>query len=210
MKIFQSFSFSRNLQAAVVLAVFAAYPLCSHGQTAPAQTSASTNSEQVAELQKVADRWDDAVDQRDQYALELVLAPDYIEITDMGAVFSRDQVVSQLVRKDAPHYSLIQKVITVRLVGDVAIVNGTYDRVHEGGKLSHEKTTDEKGVFSQVYMRARNSWACINSQQTLIQGTATKASKKKSKNDSGEKPVDQNLGFHFPGFHHSNDTSPKQ
>src|SRR5665213_3668475 len=40
--------------------------------------SESSMSQQVTELQKVADRWDDAIDQHDQYALELVLAPQFI------------------------------------------------------------------------------------------------------------------------------------
>jgi len=182
----------------------------SRAQTAvdAGQVVASTTPERTAEMQKVVDHWDDAVDQHDQYALELVLAPQYIDISDTGEVFSRDQVVSQMVAKDATRYSLSQKVITVRMVGDVAIVNGTYDRKHEASRLSHAKMTEERGVFSQVYVRARNSWACINSQQTLIQEKAEKASKKKSKEDSTEKPVEHDLGFHFPGMHHSTDNNP--
>ena len=50
------------------------------------QQSAGQMAQQVAELQKVADRWDEAVYQHDQYALELVLAPQYINISDTGEV----------------------------------------------------------------------------------------------------------------------------
>ncbi len=170
--------------------------------TQPPTAPESEMAQQVTDLQKIADRWDDAVGQRDQYALELVLAPQFIGIADTGEVRDRDQVVSQMLIKDAPRYSLTQKVISVREVGDVAVVNGTYDRVYQGSRLSHTKLKDQKGVFSQVYVRARNTWQCINSQRTIIAGTAT-TSKKKSKEASSDKSLGRDLGFHFPGIHHS-------
>ena len=170
--------------------------------TAQSSTS-STMSQQVADLQKVADRWDDAIGQHDQYALELVLAPQFLSISDTGNVSDRDQIVSAMVAKDAPRYTLAQKVVSVREVGDVAVANGTYDRTYQGSRLSRTKQREQKGVFSQVYVRARNSWECINSQRTLIIETVGK--KKKSKSQSDEKSLNHDLGFHFPGLHHSSD-----
>ncbi len=170
-----------------------------------AQQSAGQMAQNVAELQKVADRWDEAVYQHDQYALELVLAPQFIDISDTGDVTNRDQQISEMMMKDAPHFQLTQKVVSVRMAGDVAVVNGTYDRVFQGSKLSRTKSKTESGVFSQVYVRARNTWECINSQRTIIQGTAVKG-KKKSGNDTTEKPLNHDLGFHFPGVHHSSDS----
>ncbi len=167
--------------------------------------AASLTSQQVADLQKVVDRWDDAVGQHDQYALELVLAPQFISISDTGEVGNRDAVVSKLVMKDAPRYTLAQKVVSVRMVGDVAVVNGTYDRTYQGSRLSRTKAKEQKGVFSQVYIRARNSWQCINSQRTIIVEMAV-GGKKKSKDQSTEKPLNHDLGFHFPGVHHSSST----
>lgn len=154
-------------------------------------------SQQVAELQTVVDRWDEAVTQRDQYALELVLAPQFVNISDAGQITNRDQQVSEMVAKDAPRYTLAQKVANVRMVGDVAVVNGTYDRGYQGSRLSRTKPKDEKGVFSQVYVRARNSWECINSQRTLIDEKDLK-DKKKPKKQSDEKPLHHDLGFHLP------------
>jgi ketosteroid isomerase-like protein len=168
--------------------------------------SPSLMSQQIADLQKVVNRWDDAVGQHDQYALELVLAPQFISVSDTGDVKDRDQVVSEMVMKDAPHYTLAQKVVSVREVGDVAIVNGTYDREYQGSRLSRTKAREQKGVFSQVYVRARNSWECINSQHTLIAESAVKSDKKKSKDESNEKQLNHDLGFHFPGRHHSSST----
>ena len=169
------------------------------------QQSAGQMAQLVAELQKVADRWDEAVYQHDQYALELVLAPQYIDISDTGNVTNRDQQISEMMMKDAPRFQLSQKVISVRMVGDVAVVNGTYDRLFQGSKLSRTKSKTERGVFSQVYLRARNTWQCINSQRTIIQEPVLKG-KKKSAKDTTEKPLNHDLGFHFPGIHHSSDS----
>lgn len=169
------------------------------------QQSAGQMAQQVADLQKVADRWDEAVYQHDQYALELVLAPQYIDISDTGNVTNRDQQISEMMMKDAPRFQLTQKVVSVRLVGDVAVVNGTYDRMFQGSKLSRIKSKTERGVFSQVYVRARNTWQCVNSQRTIIQEPVVKGKKKPAK-DTTEKPLNHDLGFHFPGIHHSSDS----
>ncbi len=195
----------------VLLCAAFSIPAASLAQLATDTTQSdavSAMAQQIADLQKVADRWDDAVYQHDQYALELVLAPQFIAISDTGEVKNRDQVVSEMVMKDAPRYALAQKVISVREVGDVAVVNGTYDRTYQGSRLSRTKARDQKGVFSQVYVRARNSWECVNSQRTLI--TETVGSKKKAKGQEEEKPLNHDLGFHFPGIHHSSDNSQPQ
>jgi hypothetical protein len=170
-----------------------------------AQQSAVQMEQNVADLQKVADRWDEAVYQHDQYALELVLAPQFIDISDTGDVTNRDQQIAAMMMKDAPRFQLTQKVVSVRLVGDVAVVNGTYDRVFQGSKLSRTKSKTERGVFSQVYVRARNTWECVNSQRTIIREPVVKG-KKKSDKDATEKPLHHDLGFHFPGIHHSSDS----
>ncbi|MHB1674518.1 MAG: nuclear transport factor 2 family protein [Acidobacteriaceae bacterium] len=175
------------------------------------QQSAGQMEQQVAELQKVADRWDEAVYQHDQYALELVLAPQYINISDKGEVTNRDQQISEMMMKDAPRFQLTQKVVSVRMAGDAAVVNGTYDRLFQGSKLSRTKPRTERGVFSQVYVRARNTWECINSQRTIIQEPVVKG-KKKSTDTSTGKPIGHDLGFHLPGLHHSSssDAQPQQ
>lgn len=174
-----------------------------------AQQATGQMAENVAELQKVADRWDEAVYQHDQYALELVLAPQYIDISDTGQVANRDQQISDMMAKDAPRFQLTQKVVSVRLIGDVAVVNGTYERFFQGSKLSRTKSKTERGVFSQVYLRARNTWECINSQRTIIQEPVVKG-KKKSSRDTTEKPLNHDLGFHIPGMHHNSDSQAQQ
>lgn len=202
-------SFPRHfILPGLVFGVVLATSSISHAQL-PMDSNAQQSTQQmaleVADLQKVADRWDEAVYQHDQYALELVLAPQFIDISDTGDVTNRDQQIAEMMMKDAPRFQLTQKVVSVRMVGDVAVVNGTYDRVFQGSKLSRTKSKTERGVFSQVYVRARNTWECMNSQRTIIQEPTLK-DKKKSDKESTEKPLNHDLGFHFPGMHHSSDS----
>ena len=104
-------------------------------------------------MQQVEDHWSDAVTKRDQYGLELVLAPQFIGISASGDVATRNQQIAQLFVKGEEPDSLEQKVISVRFVGDVAIVNGTYVmswKTDKGPVL-------EKGIFSHVFEHVRTT-----------------------------------------------------
>ena len=59
-------------------AIFAAFALFSGSvmaQAPAASTATSAESPEIRELQKVEDSWSSALNQRDQYGLELVLSP---------------------------------------------------------------------------------------------------------------------------------------
>jgi ketosteroid isomerase-like protein len=185
----------------------------SHGQTGSAMTvsyapsieaQSTTQSPEIDEMQKVADLWDDAVNHRDQYGLELVLSPKMVDISSSGQVTNRDEQVAQSIEKGSPLLALDQKVVSVRMMGNVAIVNGIYDmRFHQSAERGQVK--EEKGVYSQVYERLRNSWVCINSQRTkLVQQAALPADKKKRTNNN-DKGLLNGLPFSLPGLHHKDD-----
>ena len=130
-------------------------------------TKTSTAPPAFKEMQQVEDRWNDAVTKRDQYGLELVLAPQFIGISATGDVATRNQQIAQLLLKGAGPDSLEQKVVSVRFVGDVAIVNGTYVmswKTDKGPVL-------EKGIFSHVFEHVRTNWLCLNSQRTVVAET---------------------------------------
>src|ERR1700748_2632953 len=81
---------------------------------------------EVAQMQQVEDTWDTAVGKHDQFALENLLARDFVGISAEGIVTTRNQQISHLFVAGAEPVSLKQKVIGARVVGDLAIVNGTY------------------------------------------------------------------------------------
>lgn len=149
------------------------------------------------EMQQVEDHWNDAVTKRDQYGLELVLAPQFIGISASGDVTTRNQQIAQLLVKDAGPDSLEQKVVSVRLVGDIAIVNGTYVmnwKTDRGPVL-------EKGIFSHVFEHVRTNWLCLNSQRTVVAEDSKRVvaqEKPKSKSSNAQLPMHIPLVYKGP------------
>ena len=148
-------------------------------------------SPEIKEFQKIEDTWSTAINSRDQYSLELVLSPLFVDVSASGDITTRNQQLAQLITGEDKTMHLEQKVITVRMLGDTAVVNGTY--------VLHHKTTsgqvDEKGVFTHVFERLRGGWVCVNCQRTLLRED-TPGKKKKSSSDA-------EMPFHIPLFSRS-------
>jgi ketosteroid isomerase-like protein len=162
---------------------------------APASTPApaavtSTASPEVREFQKIEDSWANAINVRDQYGLELVLSPLFLDVAASGDITTRNQQLADLISGEDKTVHLEQRVITVRMLGDIAVANGTYVLHHKVG--SDQK--DEKGVFTHVFQRVRGGWVCINSQRTALRVDAPNGKGKKASGSRAEEP------FHIPLF----------
>lgn len=166
--------------------------LCSPGLTRQAHASViqvevtSTSSESVAEFQKLEDTWSNAINIRDQYALENVLSPLFLDVAASGDITTRNQQVAYLISGEDKTLHLEQKVITVRMMGDSAVINGTYVLHHR----TDDGPVDDKGVFTHVYERTHDRWVCVNSQRTLVRQVSTD----KHKKSRADQP------FHIPLF----------
>jgi len=158
-------------------------PAAPAGSSEPGVTT--TVSPEVAQFQKIEDNWSDSVNRRDQYALELVLSPLFVDVSAQGDVTTRNQQVVLVLSGQDKSLYLTQKVITVRMLGDVAVANGTYTLHHKVNAAE----VDEKGVFTHVFERVRGGWLCINSQRTVLR---TDANSKQKKASTAEAP------FHIP------------
>ena len=143
------------------------------------------------EMQQVEDHWSTAITKRDQYGLELVLAPEFIGISASGDVATRNQQIAHLFVKNAGPDSLEQKVVSVRFVGEVAIVNGTYVMSWKGEK----GLVLEKGIFSHVFEHVHNNWLCLNSQRTVV---AEEAKGEAAREKPKAKRSDAELPMHIP------------
>jgi ketosteroid isomerase-like protein len=156
--------------------------------SAPVKPSVtSTSSPEVGEFQKIEDSWADAVNRRDQYGLENVLSPLFMDVSASGDISTRNQQVAFLIAGDDKTLHLDQRVITVRKLGDIAVANGTYvlhHRINSG-------QVDEKGVFTHVFEHARGGWVCINSQRTVL---------REDSNGKGKKQSSAEFPFHIPLF----------
>jgi ketosteroid isomerase-like protein len=147
----------------------------------------STVSPEIAQFQKIEDSWSDAVNRRDQYGLELVLSPLFVDVSSSGDVTTRNQQVVHVIGNDDKTVALTQKVITVRMLGDIAVANGTYTLHHR----VNGTPVDEKGIFTHVFERVHAGWLCINSQRTVLR--QDNSPKKKG-------PATATEPFHIPLF----------
>ncbi|HEY6849950.1 MAG TPA: nuclear transport factor 2 family protein [Terracidiphilus sp.] len=156
---------------------------------APAPTSAtSAASPELREFQKIEDSWSVAVNDRDQYGLELVLSPLFVDVSATGDITTRNQQVAQVITGEDKTLHLDQRVVTVRMLGDIAVANGTYALHHKVGAAE----ANEKGIFTHVYERSHGGWLCINSQRTVLREDSSAAKQKKQSNAE--------LPFHIPLF----------
>jgi ketosteroid isomerase-like protein len=113
-------------------------------------------------FQQIEDRWSQAVAKRDQYALELVLSPELIDISAWGDQTTRNQQIAMLFEKDAEPLSLDPRVTNVRTFGEVAVVIGSYDeQLRVNGK-----PVRQSGLFTHIYHNERGTWLCVNAQRT--------------------------------------------
>jgi ketosteroid isomerase-like protein len=158
-------------------------PVPSASAPQPAVTSAE--SPQIRDFQKIEDAWASAINTRDQYSLELVLSPLFVDVSAGGDITTRNQQLAQLITGEDKTMHLEQKVITVRMLGDIAVANGTYLLHHKVGSAQ----VDEKGVFTHVFERAHTGWMCINSQRTRLP---------EDNNPKRKKPSNEEVPFHLP------------
>lgn len=179
--------------------VFAAQDPAAAGSAHVATAATTADSPEIRDFQKIEDNWSTAINGRDQYGLELVLSPLFVDISASGDITTRNQQLAQVINGEDKTVHLDQRVITVRMLGDVAVASGTY--------VLHHKTAsgpmDEKGIFTHVYQRLRNGWVCVNSQRTVLRedGPGSKAKKKSSEAE---------MPFHIPLFSKSEKTDKSQ
>ena len=161
------------------------------GQTpAAAATPANvttSESPEIREFQKIEDSWATSINDRDQYGLELVLSPLFVDVSATGDITTRNQQVAFVITGDDKTIHLDQRVITVRMLGDVAVANGTYTLHHKVASAE----VNEKGIFTHVFEQSHGGWLCINSQRTVLREDSNAKAKKQSNAE---------LPFHIPLF----------
>jgi hypothetical protein len=150
-------------------------------------------------MQKLEDQWSDAVVKRDQYGLELLLSPLYVGISAGGEVTTRNQQITLLFNKTSDPLTMEQRVISARMLGDVAVVNGTYITRRKNGS----ETLEERGIFTHVYQKVRSNWLCINSQRTIV-AEDSGAKQKTAKKSNADLP------FHVPFLFKGADSAKQQ
>lgn len=172
------------------LCVLPAVELCAQQTATPQQPPA------VRQFQTLEDNWSIALANKDQFALENLLSPTYIDISAGAQVTTRNQFIADtLASRPRPLVSVEQKVVNVRVVSDVSVVEGTYKlRLKEG-----DRVRDERGIFTHVWERRRDSWSCISGQRTAVVDQVEKSGKERgAAGSSTAKPSNASEPFHIP------------
>ena len=166
-------------------------PAALRAQQAVSVAPGQTKPPAVQEFQGLEDQWSIADVHADQYKLEYLLSPLYVDISSTGEVTTRNQQIAELFQKGGPELvSMEQRAVSVRTFGDTAVVSGTYIvKWKNNGKI-----TEERGIFTHVYARDRDHWACVNAQRTAVVDLTPHKQKTQEKSDA-EEP------FHIPFFH---------
>jgi ketosteroid isomerase-like protein len=151
---------------------------------------------EVKLFQGLEDKWSVAVVNKDQYAMDLLLSPVYVGISSTGEVTTRNQQIADMFDKGAPQpVSMQQRVVSVRLFGNTAVVSGTYDITLQTAGRNRE----ERGIFTHVYTQAQDRWECVNAQRTAVVDLSPDSGKKKKK--AKQTKSDAAEPFHIPLFH---------
>ena len=90
----------------------------------------TTQSPEINQFQKIEDSWSPALNAHDQYGLELVLSPLFVDVAASGDITTRNQQLANVITGEDKTLQIKQKVITVRMLGDIAVANGTYTMHH--------------------------------------------------------------------------------
>lgn len=133
---------------------------------------------QVVQFQKIEDQWSAALVKQDQFTLETILSPTFVDISAAGEITTRDETVAAMFEKGLPQaITMEQRVVNVRIIEDVAVVNGTYV---ERTKLNGVQR-EQRGIFTHIYQHVREVWVCVQSQRTAVveQGDERKKSARK-------------------------------
>jgi ketosteroid isomerase-like protein len=150
----------------------------------PGAHQASQLSDEQA-FQQIEDRWSQAIAKRDQYALELVLSPELIDISAWGDQTTRNQQIAMFFEKDAEPLSLNPRVTNVRRFGDIFVVIGSFDeQLRVNGK-----PVRQIGLFTHIYHNERGIWLCVNSQRTPEAESAPEKAQGAAKHNHAEHSI---------------------
>ena len=144
---------------------------------------------EIQQFQHVEDNWSIAYVNRDQFGMEALLSPTFVDISAAGAIETRNQHLADMYQHlNGDILSMEQRVVNVRVLGDVALVEGTYILRHK----QSGRAFNERGIFTHVYQRTRSNWLCVTSQRTAVVDQPEEKGKPVNRKSNAELP------FHVP------------
>ncbi|HEU5453962.1 MAG TPA: nuclear transport factor 2 family protein [Terriglobales bacterium] len=121
----------------------------------------ASNSDIAAQLKAIEARWIDAEIHGDAAYLDTILAPDFIYTNPSAQVLNRAQLIEAVRSGKAKLESGSVSEMTVRVYGEVAVVNGTYTE-HEAGSAA-----SDAGRFTDTFVRRNGKWLAVATHSSL-------------------------------------------
>ncbi|HEY0785992.1 MAG TPA: nuclear transport factor 2 family protein [Acidobacteriaceae bacterium] len=163
-------------------------------------------SQDVKTFQQLEDSWSVGYVGKDQYAMELLLSPTFLDISAAGGISTRNQYIAGIFGHPSGQVlSMQQRVVNVRVLGDVAVVDGTYV-VHSRAVAS--PVEDERGIFTHVYQRTRANWVAVHAQRTAVFDQPETKQKQAGKKSNAPLPL--HVPLLYPGAQPTPDKQPPQ
>jgi ketosteroid isomerase-like protein len=129
-----------------------------HAQAAP-QANAEENR-----ILALENAWNQAVQQKDQAALKLLLGPDLVYIDYDGTMMDRAAYLASVSSLSFHAARIVSESMRMHRYGGVAIVNGVY---RETG-VKNEKPYSLHERFTDTWVLQHQTWVCVASQSTLL------------------------------------------
>jgi ketosteroid isomerase-like protein len=129
----------------------------------PGQGSVQPDPEQDRIL-SLENAWNQAVQQKDAHALEMLLAPDLVYVEYDGTLMNKAEYLASVRSPSLHPVRIVNESTNVRLYGAVAVVNGVCRE--NGVKNGKPYTLHER--FTDTWIRRGDNWMCVASESTLI------------------------------------------
>ena len=119
----------------------------------------------VKELSRLEDAWAAASAKKDGAAVERMLAPKFLSMSDDGRVMDRATLVQEMKNDKETYVSAINSGYKVQTFGDTAIIIGVFTAVVKAGA----GTETRRWAWTDTWMKQANGqWLCIASQSTRM------------------------------------------
>jgi hypothetical protein len=148
----------REIQRALL--VFLPFLLCAphlNGQTAE---KLSPDQTRILALENA---WNQAVQQKDRGALNMLLGPELLYIDYDGTLMDRDAYLASVQSPSIHPARIFSESMNARLFNTAAVVSGVYRE--EGTRDGKPYLLRER--FTDIWVRRNESWVCVASQSTL-------------------------------------------
>jgi ketosteroid isomerase-like protein len=128
-----------------------------------AQATAQAGADEVR-IMALENAWNQAVQQKDEAALKLLLGPDLVYVDYDGTMMNKAAYLASVRSQSLHAMRIVSEAMKVSIYGGVAIVNGVY---RENG-VKNGKPYSLRERFTDTWVLQHQDWVCVASQSTSL------------------------------------------